>query len=52
VRCQELLDSSYAFATNFVPRLGYPKVAEIIRASHGDVAAARREMEKLTKESK
>ncbi len=45
-RCRELLDNSYAFATNFVPRLGYHKVAEIIRASHGDVAAARGEMEK------
>ncbi|MGE4563639.1 MAG: aspartate ammonia-lyase [Victivallaceae bacterium] len=46
-RCAELLDGSYAFAAKFVPLLGYHKVAEIIRASAGDVAAARAEMEKL-----
>jgi len=46
-RCRELLDGSYAFATEFVPRLGYDRVAAIIRESGGDVHEARRKMEEL-----
>jgi len=47
-RCLELLDSSYAFATKYVPLLGYDRVAEIIRRSGGDAASARREMERIS----
>ncbi len=46
-RCLELLEGSYAFATKFVPVLGYDRVAEIIQTSGGNVSDARREMERL-----
>jgi len=49
-RCLELLNASYAFATKFVPLIGYDRVAEIIRQSGGDAASARREMERLLAE--
>jgi len=40
--CQELLDSSYAFATAYTPELGYDKVAAIIDESAGDTELAKK----------
>ena len=41
-RCQELLDSSYAFATAYTPELGYDKVTAIIDESAGDTQLAKK----------
>lgn len=34
-KCKELLEASYAFATEYTPLLGYDKVSEIIEESNG-----------------
>jgi aspartate ammonia-lyase len=44
-RCRELLDRSMAFAAAFWPRLGYERVAEIVRSAGGDPARARAALE-------
>ncbi|NTV90347.1 MAG: aspartate ammonia-lyase [Clostridiales bacterium] len=45
-RCRELLENSYAFASQYTPSLGYDTVSRIIEESEGDTKKAKRDMEK------
>ncbi|MDR3154464.1 MAG: aspartate ammonia-lyase [Deltaproteobacteria bacterium] len=44
-RCRALLDASMAFAASYWPRLGYERVAAIVRAAGGDPVKAREALE-------
>jgi aspartate ammonia-lyase len=48
-RCKELLDSSYAFASSYVPLLGYERVAEVI-GKNDDARRIRDSLDELAKE--
>jgi len=46
-RCKELLEASYAFAASYIPKLGYDRVSEVIRACGGDARRIRVALEAL-----
>jgi aspartate ammonia-lyase len=46
-RCLELLDSSLAFATAFVPKFGYDRVAQIIEENNGDPVKVREVLDQI-----
>ncbi|MDR1916901.1 MAG: aspartate ammonia-lyase [Synergistaceae bacterium] len=46
-RCEALLEASYAFATAYVPLLGYDRVARIIEENKGDAAKIKKTLEDL-----
>ncbi|MFV0464612.1 MAG: aspartate ammonia-lyase [Lachnospiraceae bacterium] len=48
-RCGELLEQSYAFATEYTQLLGYDKVSRMIRESEGDPHKIREELERAVK---
>ena len=44
-RCLEILSSSYAFATAYAPKLGYDRVAGIIKKNSGDPVRIQKELD-------
>jgi aspartate ammonia-lyase len=46
-RCAELLDRSFAFAASYAPRLGYDRVASVLKGFPDDPAGARAALESL-----
>jgi aspartate ammonia-lyase len=50
-RCAALLDGSNAFATSYVPRLGYDAVTRIIGENQGDPARVRAALEAAVAET-
>jgi len=50
VRCEELLNRSYAFATGYTAKLGYDKVSQVIAEHKGDGDLIREALKKLAQE--
>ncbi|MDR1110635.1 MAG: aspartate ammonia-lyase [Deltaproteobacteria bacterium] len=50
-RCARILEDSLAFATSFVPRLGYDRVAEIIAQNEGQPDKVREALERAAAEA-
>jgi len=45
-RCKELLEASYGFGVDYIEKLGYDKVAAILKEAHGDPKLAKEILER------